>query len=101
MTTSPVQSITDEQIGELEAICNEEYFDGSADMQELILALISRLRAAEKDAGRYRLLRLSDWNKSEFCVVRYPKGNIRLGTDCPSRARLDEMLDAAMTEGKP
>ena len=100
MTTSPVPSITDEQIAEIERFLS---FGGSMlkVKSAAIQGLIARLRAAEKDAGRYQLLRLADWNKSEFCVVRYPKGNVRLGTDCPSRARLDEMLDAAMSEAKP
>lgn len=50
MTTNPIMSITDEQIAEIEA-CNVPI------CADLASALISRLRAAERDAARYRWLR--------------------------------------------
>lgn len=102
MTTTPVMSITDEQIAEIEATANratqgqwevadghypsfkeikgpsfnvsivvsatdldfKDYMARTADAEHIaacnptnILALISRLRAAEKDAERYRFIR--------------------------------------------
>lgn len=59
MTTSPVTTITDEQIAEIEAIANKTHEStaglsayASATNPSKLLALISRLRAAERDAGR-------------------------------------------------
>lgn len=49
-----------------------------------------------EDAARYRLLREMDWFDSPLCVVRDPKKNVRFGTDCPSRDRLDAAIDAAI-----
>lgn len=57
MTTPTVQQITDEQLAELEELCMAEYFDSSASLQDDIQSLIARLRAAEKDAERYRWLK--------------------------------------------
>ncbi len=61
MTTPLVPSITDEQIAEIEEFCDGDW---SADFEEVrgikagvLRALISRLRAAERDAERYRWLR--------------------------------------------
>ncbi|MGE3346079.1 MAG: hypothetical protein AB7I35_01450 [Ramlibacter sp.] len=45
-------------------------------------------------AQRYIWLREQDWNSAELCVVTDPKRTVRLGTDCPSRARLDDAIDA-------
>jgi hypothetical protein len=46
------------------------------------------------DAERYRWLRVQHWYAAKLCVVTDPKRNVRLGTDCPSDARLDELIDA-------
>ncbi len=54
MTTPLVPSITDEQLIDLESQC--EKFSGFAVNSTLVEQLISRLRAAERDAGRYRWL---------------------------------------------
>lgn len=56
MTTKPVMSITDEQIAEIERFVG---FGGSfiKVKSSALTALISRLRAAEMDAARYRWLR--------------------------------------------
>ena len=56
--------------------------------------LIDRLRQAEKDAARYRWLRDCNWNLSVACVVVDPKKSVKLGCDCPSGCRLDELVDA-------
>lgn len=47
-----------------------------------------------RDAGRYRWLREQRWYTAKLCVVTDPKRTVRLGTDCPSDARLDELIDA-------
>ena len=46
------------------------------------------------DAERYRKLRVMTWDSSPICVVRDPKRQLILGTDCPSHDRLDEALDS-------
>ncbi|RPX30130.1 hypothetical protein KK198_16050 [Pseudomonas aeruginosa] len=60
MTTPIVQSISDEQLAELEGYSQHPAFLGDEDstitMGEL-RGLIARLRAAEADAKRYRWLR--------------------------------------------
>lgn len=59
MTTTPVHSITDEQIAEIEDAAKTRHgVFGSHFMHDIttdeVLALITRLREAEKDAARYR-----------------------------------------------
>lgn len=55
-TTSPVMSISDEQIAEIEAQCEAaNKHDGSLIVgADEVSALISRLRAAEMDAEKWR-----------------------------------------------
>lgn len=60
------------------------------------LEIIEALKEAQQDAERYRWLRECDWEKSPMCVLVSPKQNAKLGSDCPSRARLDEFIDEAM-----
>ena len=55
MTTAPVPSITDEQLAEIEQQC--EKFSGFSVNSVLVEQLIARLRAAERDAERYRWMR--------------------------------------------
>lgn len=55
MSTPLVPSITDEQLADIESQC--EKFAGFAVNSSLVEQLITRLRAAESDARRYRLLR--------------------------------------------
>lgn len=50
----------------------------------------------EKDAARYRWLRIQHWSESEICVVASPKQAVNLGYDCPSTDRLDAAIDAAI-----
>lgn len=58
----------------------------------------------ERDAARYRYLRMCDWFSSDLCVLRDPKKALTsgagLGADCPSRYRLDTFIDAAITATK-
>ena len=58
---------------------------------------IDALRA---DAERYRWLREQSWHEASMCVVLQPKGAVRLGFDCPTLGRLDNVIDAAMQEKK-
>ena len=53
-----------------------------------------------QDAARYQFLRSNNWNESAIFVVAGSKECVRLGTDCPSRERLDEAIDNAIaTQG--
>lgn len=56
MTTTPVMTITDEQIAEIEAQCLKCEQQGGAVLMrsDSLSVLISRLRSAEKDAARWR-----------------------------------------------
>ena len=69
----------------------------STEREILQLAEIESLR---KDAERYRWLRIADWWRSPVCVLRNPKEQAKLGSDCPSGDRLDAAIDAAMGKGE-
>lgn len=144
MTTSPVQSITDEQIAEIEALANavphQTWRAGNAYGKAFILnyqviadtpdgayvlmegnnnfpedsvanaayvgsaqpstirALISRLRAAEKDAGRYRhLVESGHFVPSSFGA----RWALRMAGEPSTKAELDAVVDTAMYEAKP
>ncbi|MDA8485111.1 hypothetical protein NNO07_18755 [Pseudomonas resinovorans] len=56
------------------------------------------VEALRKDAGRYRALREMNWCHGPLAVVADPYSRIKLGSDCPSRDRLDEAIDAAMVQ---
>ena len=93
----------DFNIDEIEACCESLIADeleylAPAGMNDSVKvkAFIARLRKAEKDAARYRWLREQAWNKSELCVVRFPKDAVKLGHYCPSFWRLDSFIDAAI-----
>jgi hypothetical protein len=43
---------------------------------------------------------MADWWDSPVCAIRNPKEQAKLGSDCPSRDRLDEVIDAAMAKSK-
>lgn len=100
MTTTPVLSITDEQIAEIrdyyavtDADTSIEVLspDGClkvAAMATEILDLRTRLRAAEKDAGRYQWIKECGPEEIDL-VIENP------GDD------LDAAIDTAMTEAKP
>ena len=49
------------------------------------------------DAARYRWLRSQHWNEGKLAVVVDPKDAVKLGQDCPSLDRLDEMIDELMS----
>lgn len=56
----------------------------------------AEMAAMRKDAERYRWLRAQNWSDGLLAVVADPKDAVKLGHDCPSLARLDEQIDAAM-----
>lgn len=105
-TTSAVMSITDEQIAEIEALANDAApFDWGPDIgmthaetvyarsvgPDSILAIISRLRAAEKDVERM------EWLESAWGGYSGRDGGFHLSVYMPSNAEtLREMIDAAM-----
>ena len=100
MTTSPVPPISDEQIAELEerAAKKVKGINSFFVNQDVIAALIARLRAAEKDAGRYRFIRdYDDGDSVERALINpnYTPMQIRMG------AGLDSSIDTAMSEAKP
>ena len=94
MTTSLVQSITDEQIAEIEALYRETGADGFRMMAiscRTVESIISRLRAAERDAARL------EWLESAWGGYTGRDGGFHLSVYMPSDAEtLREMIDAAM-----
>ncbi|MFK3746328.1 hypothetical protein ACI2JG_24035 [Pseudomonas psychrophila] len=58
------------------------------------------VEALRKDAERYRWLRIADWWRSPVCVIRNPKEQAKLGSDCPSGDRLDAAIDATTGKGE-
>lgn len=94
MTTNPVMSITDEQIAEIVRM-NSELNELRCVVRYIrvdeVEALISRLRAAERDAERYRWLR----ERGDACQWM---NIIRIDLDefvCQDNA-LDTAIDTAM-----
>jgi len=55
--------------------------------------------AIRRDAARYRWLRSQHWDKGLLAVVANPRDSVKLGRDCPSLDRLDDMVDEAMRVG--
>lgn len=45
-------------------------------------------------AERYRWLRAQTWDASPIAVVVNPKSAVKLGHDCPSGIRLDQLVDS-------
>lgn len=126
MTTAPVASINDELLDEiqyraeycerevirshpwrdmdLDVLAADERFIRSATPAN-VHAIITELRtlraenaALAKDAGRYRWLRETSWYDSQICAVRDPAKQVKPGSDCPSRHRLDLVIDSLMQE---
>jgi hypothetical protein len=86
MTTPLVPSITDEQLEAIEPLDDNERCDISG---ATLRAIISRLRAAERDAGRYRWLRNQGESFQWYNITR---------VDPDDFASLDDCIDAAMQE---
>ena len=72
MTTTPVHTITDEQIAEIEKSALDKKSEGFLLTHNLscdgLIALVARLREAEKDAARL------EYMISEQCVVQWQNG---------------------------
>lgn len=116
MTTNPVMSITDEQIADIETLASDacqyasqDWFTALdlsawfADDDALFMAaaspfavraLISRLRAAERDAARYRYLR-SGSTKPSF-LASNPDAKCLIDQYMFCETRMDTAIDAAM-----
>jgi hypothetical protein len=60
--------------------------------------LLDAVKERAEDAKRYRWLRARNWSDSPLSVVRNPKEAVKLGHECPTGERLDNMIDAAMKE---
>lgn len=117
MTTTTVMTITDEQIAEIRDYYRSTDAEYSVEtlspegclkvslMAEEILDLRSRLRAAEKDAERYRWLReryyaadfsygaYDGFSAIEAMVFRMPEGHV-FTSSC------DKTIDTAMEQSK-
>ncbi len=79
----------------------EQLAIAQADRTKLLDALVVLLDAVKEraeDAKRYRWLRARNWSDSPLSVVRNPKEAVKLGHECPTGERLDNMIDAAMKE---
>lgn len=74
----------------------EIFAQGSFDALNRLHALIGESEKLRKDAERYRWLRMADWWDSPLCAVRNPAKQVKPGSDCPSRDRLDAAIDSAM-----
>lgn len=73
---------------------------GYESYEQVNSGLKAEVEALRKDAERYRWLRIADWWRSPVCVIRNPKEQAKLGSDCPSGDRLDAAIDAAMGKGE-
>ncbi len=94
MTKPIVQSITDEQISEIERFAS---FGGDylKVKNSAVTGLIARLRAAEKDAARWRcardILTISDIECAHYSLVRSGKP-----PEESESIRADQTIDAVM-----
>jgi len=95
-----------ERIADLEKQ-NEALAARVAELEKQVVdvGVIAMTHPAQRDAARYRWLRVQDWFDGTLCVLRDPKKiltrGIGLGADCPSRDRLDAAIDAAIAAAKP
>ena len=93
MTTTPVHSITDEQIADLENHCQKLH--GFAMTSQMVMQMITRLREAEKDAARYRWLR----DSGNFSPSAFGNGwSLNCGYTRTQPSLLDTAIDTAMQE---
>ena len=92
MTNPHVTMVTDEMISELERDAQKVWSDDDSSIITLS-ALLAERAELKRDAKRYRWLRTQDWYDSPLCVLSNPKHSVKLGSDCPSRERLDQKID--------
>lgn len=76
--------------------CYENYGEAA----EYIDKLEETIKDLQLAADRYNFLREQQWNTGPIAVVKYPKDNVKLGSDCPSMERLDEIIDVCMKREK-
>ena len=67
-------------------------------LREALTLEEAQCRDMQRDAERYRWLRLQDLEAGPLAVVVNPKAAIKFGHDAPSRDRLDAMIDAHVAE---
>jgi len=102
MTTSPVASITDEQLADIERRDLEmiaEFPDMDVSAERVRAAIVARLREAEKDAARYRWLRERAGVVPEDCKTIWVLMDGCSMSDL-ERQETDQAIDAAI-EKKP
>ena len=98
MTTTPVPTITDEQIAEIEAVAEQANArglrSGLITPQSTLLALIARIRAAEKDSERLNKLDaigyaygFEDMHEGNRWMIDGPYRNIRAAIDDMTEAK--------------
>lgn len=63
-----------------------------------VLALLDENELLRCDAERYRALREMNWCDGPLAVVADPYSRIKLGSDCPSHERLDQVVDSIMAK---
>lgn len=95
MTSKTTYEITDEQIAEIEAIAENgcgipEY------LADDVVAIISRLRSAERDAARYRWLR----DSGNFSPSAFGGWALNCGYTRARPRQLDEAVDSGMLEAR-
>lgn len=73
------------------------------DAADLIDSMTAMMCELVLDAERYQHVRTQTWDQSQFFVVAGGKECVKLGVDCPSHERLDDLVDAsiAAAAGKP
>lgn len=62
--------------------------------QAIVNAAPPELTPDWRDALRWRIFRELHWDDSQLFAVSGGKSDVKLGTDCPSGARLDALVDA-------
>ncbi len=101
MTTPIVPSITDEQLAEIEVYSNQSGFEDK-DAAQLsvgeLRGIIARLRAAEKDAARYRWIRGTE-NKVVLTLDGREEDHVEC-LESLSGESLDSAIDTAMEQSK-
>lgn len=80
----------------------------SGDRRKAIAEILFALEGSEEcrpplslaeNAARYVYLRDAHWESHPLCVVSDPKSSVKLGNDCPSGTRLDQIVDQLILLG--
>lgn len=70
-----------------------ELFDALKAAQVKLAKRDAEVEELRTDAERYTALRTQTWYDGVVAVVRDPRRSVKLGYDCPSHERLDELAD--------